>query len=74
MYKVAVCDSDGITIEKITVQSLLRQPANNENIPEWIYAMRDISDDVLDLKLFNSMAFQPNRDQSDSKGIIYRCR
>lgn len=75
MYKVAVCDNNiGMTIEKITIQSLLRQSSNKDNLPEWIYAMQDISDNILDLKLGESMLFQPSRDDKTSKGIIYRCR
>lgn len=43
-----------------------------ENDFEYIYAINDLLDYVLDLKAGESMYFQCNRDNSESKGIILR--
>jgi len=72
-YDVVTCDANGYIMESITIQSLMRQPRNNEVLPEWIYAMQDIIDTVLDLKIGDSIHFQSNRDDINSKGLIYRC-
>jgi hypothetical protein len=69
-YKVAVCDSAGISIEEVTILRLII--TDNENNFEFLYAMQDIVDKILDLREGESMIFQPNRDDSNSKGIIYR--
>lgn len=71
-YKIAICDNVGLTVEKLTVKSLLRESTPNENRYEYIYALQDIADEVLDLKTGESMVFQPNRDDPNSKGIILR--
>lgn len=44
------------------------------SITEVVYAIQDIFDDVMDLKVKEAMYFQPNRDDSRSKGIITRMR
>lgn len=39
---------------------------------EYIYALREITDEVLDIRKGESMYFQPNRDNDLAKGIITR--
>lgn len=39
---------------------------------EVIYAMQDIMDDILDLKVDKHLTFQPNRDNDQSIGLIVR--
>ena len=39
---------------------------------EYIYALAEILDDVLDLPLLGVMYFQANRDDKDSKGVLVR--
>lgn len=67
-YRIAISDSAGIGIEGITLETLL----NSKEDLEYLYAMRDIIDSVLDLKAGESMYFQPNRDDKNSSGIILR--
>jgi len=69
-YKVAICDADGIALEKVSIRQLLSTDTGNNW--EFIYSMQDIIDKVLDLKEGESITFQPNRDDPNSKGIIYR--
>jgi hypothetical protein len=71
-YKVAICDVTGIVEKTVTVDELMEVPSNNDNLPEYEYAMKDIADMVLDLRVHESIYFQPNRDDKASKGIIYR--
>lgn len=76
-FNVIVCSSDiggSVLVSKleIDVETLLHVPSNNDNLYEWEYSMKDIADTVLDLKLGESMYFQPNRDDKTSKGIIFR--
>lgn len=67
-YKVAICDQIGLTIENVTLNSL----TDTKQDLELFYAIQDIIDEVLDLKVEESMYFQPNRDDKNSKGIIRR--
>lgn len=69
-YKISVCDKDGVTIEKAPLQSISE---NNEHC-ELYNAINDQIDKVLDLKEGESMYIQPNRDNKESKGIIYRAK
>ncbi len=39
---------------------------------EYIYALNDLTDKILDLKDGSSLYFQPNRDNYNTKGIILR--
>lgn len=41
---------------------------------ELVYAFNEILDAVLDLKTGESIYFQPNRDDKNSKGIIVRVK
>jgi len=47
---------------------------DSKSIAETIYSMQEIIDEILDLKIKESIYFQPNRDDSKSKGIITRMR
>lgn len=72
-FQIVICSNSGnIIIEPISLEDLFHVPSNNDNLPEWEYAIKDITDMVLDLKANESMYFQPNRDDNNSKGIIYR--
>ena len=61
-----------------TVTEMLQPSASdihdNKDDVEVYYALQDIFDKVLDLAKCESMYFQPNRDNKDSKGIITRVR
>jgi hypothetical protein len=51
--------------------SYMLQP-DNEDTPEYIYALQDIGDKVLDLKVGDHLFFQPNRDIPETFAIIIR--
>ena len=51
-----------------SVQELL----NEDDGTEVRYAVQEVTDELLDLRVNESMYFQPNRDDKDSKGIIVR--
>lgn len=67
-YKVAICDQIGLSVEKITLNRLM----DDSQDLELFYALRDLIDEVLDLKVDESIYFQPNRDDKNTKGIIRR--
>lgn len=56
--------------KEISVSRIFNNSKNSEF--EYIYAVQDRCDEILDLKLNESMYFQFNRDDEDSKGIIKR--
>lgn len=58
-YKIAVCDNVGLTVECTTLNAIF--DANQDY--EWIFACQDIIDPLLDLKVGESLYFQPNRDE-----------
>lgn len=60
------------SVKNITVERLIEE-RKNEYEYEYIYAIQSYHlDDMLDLKIGESIFFQPNRDDSKSKGIITR--
>lgn len=67
-YKVVISDNVGISTEGVTLKSLLE----SDEEMEYIYAMREELDRILDLKIGESIYFQPNRDDKSTKGIIRR--
>ena len=66
-FKVQI---SSLIVEDFTID--LDEIINNPDALEVIYAMNEILDKILDLKLNESMYFQPNRDNNKSKGIITR--
>ncbi len=73
-YEVTIVENGIMTVKGVKVGAIL---TNNDNDPddegyEFEYALQGIVDDVLDLEQGDSMYFQPNRDNGDSKGIILR--
>lgn len=71
-YTVASAEF-GLSTENITLNTLA-QAVKEKNCAEIWYAMDDRLDEVLDLKVGESMYFQPNRDDKKSKGIIFRVK
>lgn len=45
---------------------------NKKNDYEYIYALQEEFDKILDMKEGDSLYFHPNRDDKNSKGIIIR--
>ena len=69
-YRLRFLDNGVFDSARINAKILLDETIVNDY--EYIYALRDIINEVLDLKIGESMYFQPNRDNADSKGIILR--
>lgn len=60
------------TKEHITFDQLFHN--KDKNPFEFIFALQEIADAVLDLKENESMYFQPNRDNNQTKGILLRIK
>jgi len=73
-YEVTIVENGIMNIKGIKISAILTSNDNDPNDEgyEFEYALQGIVDDVLDLKQGDSMYFQPNRDNGDSKGIILR--
>lgn len=72
-YEVVMVEGGG-EFNRIAVLPIGRilKPREQGKDWEYIYALNDIIDKILDLKDGQSMYFQPNRDNYDTKGIILR--
>ena len=71
-YQAVICQSGAISKVELTAMELLleQQEAGVEH--EFIYALRQRMDDVLDIKLHESIYFQPSRDDINTMGILLR--
>ncbi len=58
---------------EMLIETLLNVDNNVDDL-EYIYALQDMLDEVLDLQLDESIYFQPNRDNNLAKGIITRVK
>lgn len=67
-YRICVCDQIGMSVENMTLHTI----NDSKMDAEYIYAMCEIIDEILDLRVEESMYFQSNRDNKNAKGIIYR--
>jgi len=72
-YDIQISESGTTTNMGITIEILLGLNGN-PNDYEFIYALQEIADDVLDLKSGECLYFQPNRDNQLAKGIITRVK
>lgn len=70
-YKIAVQENDAIFKDEFPL-TRLDISIRGDDDAEYIYALQDRMDDVLDLRRGESMYFQPNRDNESTKGIIVR--
>lgn len=68
LYKVSFNSSDGIEVSTVSFSTLISESDDRE----LIYSMQDVTDEILDLKIGDSMYFRPNRDDAQSKGLIVR--
>ena len=69
-YKIAMIENETATIiEKTTIENILTDDGF-----EYQYALQGEIDEILDLKLGESMYFQANRDDKNSKGVILRIK
>ena len=65
-YKVFISQKGVTNIDEFNLKML------EESDSEIAYALQEQIDKVLDLKINESMYFQPNRNDNDSKAIITR--
>jgi hypothetical protein len=70
---IMVLDGNTVVTEAVDIRGLLNS-FEHKNAFEWVNAIEDIFDEVLDLRLGESMYFQPDRDNESSKGIIARTK
>lgn len=65
---------EGGSFETVTVKlsDLTKEDDGQGTEYEYIYALQEEGDKLLDLKVGEAMYFQPNRDNDLAKGIIYR--
>ena len=59
---------------RITLNEIIYEDEDEDDDSETIYSMREVIDDILDLKINKCFWFQPNRDDDESKGIITRIK
>lgn len=72
-YSIQISESGYLSTQSITIEMLLNINDNMDDY-EFIYALQEIADDVLDLKINESLYFKPNRDNELAKGIITRVK
>jgi hypothetical protein len=69
-YKIAIYEGGNeIQVHEIRIDDILFP---NDNDFEHIYALMEVLEDILYLKPDQSMYFQPNRDNKNTKGILLR--
>jgi hypothetical protein len=71
-YQFAITTDKGLYTDTANGTDLVRKSLASENMYEWFYAIQDRIDDVLDLKVGESMYFQHDRGDAKSRGIILR--
>ena len=57
--------------EKVNLLSIYEK-SENENDFEFKYALQDSIDEILDMKINETIYFQYNRDDKNSKGLLTR--
>jgi len=58
---------------EVELNELFSDTSNEDNF-EYVYAMQDSIDDILDLRVNDTMYFQFNRDDVNTKGVIRRIK
>jgi len=71
-YKIAFIESEDISVETLSLNELITLQEQEGADYEWKYAISQIIDKVLDLKLYENLPFNSNRDNSKSLAIILR--
>jgi len=72
-YTILMVENNGASRHSdFHISELLSTDKPDANQYEFVYAMQEHTDAILDLRKGDSMYFQPNRDDKDSKGIILR--
>lgn len=72
LYELAIAEPCGLQIINLSFDRLMNTEPENDF--EYLYSIREIIDDLLDLMPGQSMYFSPSRDNKEIKGIIYRTK
>lgn len=72
-FEIFIAEAGTSQVVTENIHSLL-DPKDFGDDYEYKYAAQEITDEILDLKVGESMYFQPNRDDKNSKGIIIRTK
>jgi len=67
-FRVVFLDREDVKEKDFSMKELLL----DDDGTELCYAAQDIADDILDLKLWETLFFQTNRDDKNAKGLIIR--
>lgn len=70
-YRVLMVEN-GSTSTRETFDVYQLTGRDTKSMYEYMYALQEIGDKVLDLKIGESIYFQPNRDNNEAKGILIR--
>jgi len=71
VYEIVIHEpTDGFHQFKLSIDEIMFP--NDKNPFEYIYALQEITDTILDLQRGKSMVFRPNRDNDTELGIIAR--
>lgn len=73
-YKIAFIESDDIPVVKVSLKQLVELSEKQGADYEWKYAVAEIIDEVMDLKVYENLSFQSVRDNPKSLAIILRWR
>lgn len=58
----------------ISIRNILQPKGKDGEDFEYIYALGDLIDKVMDLRPLDVLPFQPNRDDKESKALIIRIK
>ncbi len=70
-YKVAIVESDDISVTTLTLDHITNNLPGGADY-EYKYALAERLDDILDLKQYEKLTFQWNRDNPNTLGIVLR--
>lgn len=63
---------DGFISEEIYLRNILEPKGKDGEDWEYIYALGNVIDEVMDLKPLDYLYFQANRDNKEDRGLIVR--
>jgi hypothetical protein len=70
-YIIAIVESEAIPTISLSIDQIAN-PLENGADYEYRYALNELIDEILDLKLYEKMTFKWNRDNPGTIGIILR--
>lgn len=72
LYKLVWIENGDLCDKTANLEHLFTEPSGMGSAFEYIYAVQDEIDTILDLKLGDQLPMQFNRDNPNSKGVIAR--